>query len=180
MDLLAGNVVARRSAARTLGSWLKERDAPAWARDYAVTLAEDVDEDVGNSILWIFRDQKFDHLVCDQAFIIAMARSAAAQRDPDDLIAACDRRGRLHPLAGTVLAIAHAATTGSIDPGDPWKRRHNAEQAAGLLIRLIQEAEQVDDQELIVHALDRLDSMIEKGAIGSTQAWKLVLGAAAG
>jgi len=180
IKLLATNVVARRSAAGVLVDWLSQRDAPDWLKGIAVNLANDSEEKVGDEILRLFAGLRNQQLLDDRGFVSAIVQSAAARRRPRYLIRACDRRGNLRYLSEVVLTLGRQAAGSLADAAGRLALPREAEQVAGLLIRLNQEAEQAGDVGLAERSLDVLDQLVDTEVIRSGRAWKLVVASVEG
>lgn len=177
VERLAENVIARRSAARVLAEWLREPDAQPWMLELARALAEDADEQVGNSIVMLFQGSQETGLLDNDEFVSSVVRSAAGRRKPGPLIRACDKHGSLLRVADSILALAAATVAPSTESDDPGLFGFHAEQVTSLLVRLNQEAEQSQNGEVARLSLDALDRIIEANRIGPGRAWKLLASA---
>jgi len=158
VSIVATSASARRGMATVLAHWLPDATAPHWMQDYAVVLGNDAEADVGDAVMHAFHNDRAGHLMDDTAFLAAIITSHAGQRNLDNLIDACDRRGTLMPVASHVIQIAESSALPHVS--QPWRQRRHIEQARGLLLRLAEESLRDSNQPIAQRVLDVLDTWV--------------------
>ena len=146
-------------------------EPPGWLLDLALALADDPDEQTGDSILQGFRRGVAARLTEDPVFLDRLLGTEACRRDVAPVVEACDRLDRLTPLADRILKLAAAAASHGQDVPDSWKHYRHVSSVVGLLARLAEEAERNSDFGLRAEALDAWDRLLEAGVDWAIQAF---------
>lgn len=158
--VLARSSVVRVGAARSLAGWLRQStDVPSSALDLALRFADDAEEEVGAAMLHAFASGRADHLLRERRFFDALVTTAAARRDPSELLEACDRQNQLLPLADLILATAKVIAEPNATR-DRWQLWSSLRQALAVLSRLVEESERVCEWETRSRAMDVWDLLI--------------------
>lgn len=166
-ECLARSPAASRAAAEILPVVLDNTGMTEWLREAMVRLADDSDEETGDTILRIMGFLRADDLASDLTLLQDLLATKACRRHLEPLLEACDRLNQLAVVAKQVLDLADAAarpdamTDGGGRLDQAWDRHYTVSQIVGLVARLVEEAESGGDHELRSRALDAWDRLLK-------------------
>jgi len=159
---------ARRAAAVVIAGWLGDPLAPAWIREQAVVYANDPNADIGDTILHAFTTRT-EHLLLQKDFMTLIVSSAAARRNPQDILELCSVSPKVLGVAKELLLIAANILEDRLATDDQWRHEAIVDACARAVQALASEAEQQGAYGVRNQALDVWDSFIEKGLAAPAQ-----------